>query len=183
MSMQLDAPGDVGEVRDLSMVVETARAAVEQEFQIAERLDSKARNQMAVSGTWYAVVSAIAGLALRAQLDSGANNLLFAAIVVTAGAGAVCLIVALFFSYGVWRLRTETEVTHEGLSEMLADARDPSVDVAEKLVEHYRALLAHRRANNKERSAAFARSVDWWIAAVVLALIELVLALAALAQA
>src|SRR4051812_43085316 len=84
---------------DEKLVVEAAQNAVAQEFQIAERLDTKARNQMTVAGTWYALVTALAGVALRVWIDRGLNDWLVATIIVCAGVGAACLIVALFFSY------------------------------------------------------------------------------------
>lgn len=181
MATQPQAPEETDD-REVTLVLDAARSAVAQEFQMAERLDAKARNQMTIAGSWYAIVSAVGGIALRAQLDSGANDFIFAAVVALAAVGAICLIVAMFYSYGVWRLRTESEVTHEGITEMLADAHDPSVQVADKLVEHYRALLARRRVNNKRRSQNFKRSVSWWVAALICSLFEFVAALVALVQ-
>ena len=168
---------------ELGLVVEAARKAVELEFQIAERIDAKARNQMTVAGAWYALVTAIAGVALRAELDTGGDDWLVASIVGFAAAAGVCLGIAMAFSYGVWRLRTEPDVEPDGLRAMLDDARGPNVDVAEQLVEHYRALLARRRRTNKIRVRNFKRSVRWWIFGLGFALVELLVALAALAQA
>jgi uncharacterized integral membrane protein len=168
---------------DMNLVVEAARSAVAQEFNIAERLDAKARNQMTIAGAWYALVTAVAGVALRAQIDAGGDDWLVAAIVVFAAAAGGCLIAAMLFSYRVWRLHHEPEVAPDGLLEMTVDAQDPDVDVAEQLVQHYRALLARRRANNKKRAASFQRSVTWWTASLVFALLELLAALIALAQA
>jgi hypothetical protein len=168
---------------DLRLVVDAAREAVSHEFEIAERLDAKARNQMTMAGTWYAIVSTVAAVALRAQVESGANDWLFAVVVALAVFGGACLIFTMFLSYRVWRLQKETLITHEGLSEMLADAHRPDVDVAEKLVEHYRALLAPSRANNKIRSETFKRAVPWWTASLIFGFVELVFSLIALIQA
>lgn len=168
---------------DLHLVVEAARAAVAQEYEIAERFDAKARNQVTMCATWYAIVSAIAGIALRAQVDSGANDWLFAIVVALAIFGGLCLFGAIAYSYRVWRLQKETLITHEGLTEMLADAQNPDVDVAEQLVKHYRALLRPSRSNNQDRSRNFKRSVWWWAASLAVGFAELVVSLIALVQA
>lgn len=167
---------------DIKLVLDAARAAVQQEFQIAERLDSKARNQLTVAGTWYALVTGLAGIALKMWIDTSSGSGLVAFIIVFAGAGAVCLIVALVYSYRVWRLRVEPDIHPDGIAEMLADVHDPGVDVAERLVEHYRALLAMRRASNKIRSTNFKASVKWWLLALGFGLAELVTSLAAIAH-
>jgi hypothetical protein len=174
--------GDVKSDEEMKLVVDAARAAVAQEFQIAERLDAKARNQMTVAGAWYAVVQTFAGITLRVLIDSPDHHRwLFALIVAFAAVAGACLIVAMLYSYGVWRLHQESEITHEGLGEMLDVARDPTDELGEKLVAHYQSILALRRLNNKKRAERFKHSVPWWIAALSLSLGELVLALFALA--
>jgi hypothetical protein len=173
--------GDLKTYEETKLVIDAARAAVAQEFQIAERLDAKARNQMTVAGAWYALVQTFAGITLRVLVDSGGHDLLFAFIVAFAAVSAFCLIVAMFHSYRVWRLHQESEITREGIGEMLELAHDPSGDLGDKLAKHYGAILATRRDNNKKRAQSFKASVPWWIASLVLSLIELVLALWALA--
>lgn len=167
----------------ISVVVDTARAALQHEFAIAERLDSKARNQVTVAGSWFALVGSLSALAIKEQLDGGPETFPFSLLVVLAGVHAFCLIVTMLFSYGVWRVRTEKESTNETLEKMLTDARTPDVDVAERVILHYGAQLARRRANNKERSASFKKSVGWWIATLSVGLMQFVAALFALAQA
>ncbi len=166
----------------MAAVLDSARSAIGQEFQIAERLDAKSRNQVAVGGAWYALVQATASIAIKDHIDAGGHPFLFSILIALATMSAATLGVSIFYSYGVWKLREEREITHTSLEEMAADARNPDVDLLDKLVEHYGFVLWTRRANNKDRGESFKRSIPWWIVAVFLGLAELVIALAVVAQ-
>jgi hypothetical protein len=163
-------------------IAEAARSAIAQEFQVSERLDAKARNQVAVGGAWYALVQAIASIAIKQYLDNGGDTDLFAVLIIVAGAAAFALAVSIFFSYGVWKLRDEQEITHESLEEMAASARDPAVDLLQQFVQHYGFILWSRRKNNKQRAESLMVATRWWIGSIVIGLAELVVALAVLAQ-
>lgn len=167
----------------LNLVVETARAAVAQEFQIAERLDAKARNQVAVGGTQYALVQAVASIAIKEYLDSSGSTSLFAAALTLGIASGVCLVISILLCYGVWRLRDEQEINADGLTAMAASARDPKVDMYELTIRHYGSILWHRRANNRDRAKQLARSVPLWISSLLLGVTELAIAVALLAAA
>lgn len=181
MATQPRAPHEA-EVRDLALVIEAARKAVEQEWAIAERLESKARNLASFAFTWFGIVSAIAALAMKELLDADSYGLLFSFIVVLAGGAALLLALLLLASDRVWRLRRHSEITEKGLEQMLYDARDPDVDIAERLVGQYRHVLGNRRRANKERGNAFRTAQKLWVASLIVASAELVVALAAIAQ-
>jgi hypothetical protein len=166
----------------LEEVTAAARSAVQQEFQIAERLDAKARNQVAVGGAWFALVQAVASIALKQYLDHGGDRELFKVLVVLAGLAAATLAVSILYAYGVWKLRDEQEITHTSLAEMAAAARDPHTDLLEQFVQHYGYILWTRRENNKIRAKNLTKATRWWIGAVFLGLVELVVALAVVAQ-
>jgi len=168
---------------EVSALLETARSAVAQEFQVAERLDAKSRNQVAVGGAWYAVVQATAAIAIKQYVDNGGSSWLFAAIVALASVSGVMLAVAILYSYSVWKLRDEQEITHESLQEMSTAARDPSVDLLSQLVDHYGFILWTRRKNNKDRVASFRKSTPWWIGSILFGIVELIVALALVAGA
>ena len=163
-------------------VVDAARAAITQEFQIAERLDAKSRNQVVVGGAWYAGVQAIASIAIRDHIDAGGHPLLFAIVIAVAIVSGVLFGVSIIYAYGVWKLRDEHEITEKSLGEMAAAARDQNVDLLDQLVKHYGFILWTRRENNKKRAESFHRSIPFWIAGIFFGLVELVVALAALAQ-
>lgn len=166
-----------------ALVVEAARAAIAQEFQIAERLDAKARNQIAVGGAWYALVQAAGSIAIRQYLDrGGSDTLAFSAVLVLAGVSGFALAVSIAYCYGVWKLRDEKEMTPDAIEAMAESARDPDADLLSMFVQHYRFILWHRRANNALRARNFKRSTPWWVASLLFGLAELIAAVAVLAQ-
>jgi hypothetical protein len=179
----------------MATIVESARAAIAQEFQIAERLDAKARNQVAVGGAWYAAVQAVSAIAIKQHLDSakgaglaakhhvtsGFGNDWFLVLIIVAGIAGVLLAVTIYFSYGVWKLRDEHEISSESLSQMAASARDPDTDLLGAFVEHYGYILSTRRENNGKRSKSFKWSSRFWSLALLSGLVELVFALVLLA--
>lgn len=158
---------------DLRPVVEAARAALDQEFQRAERFDSKTRGQMTLAGTWFAVVQAVAAVALRDNTPT--------AWVIAIAAGAGIAGIALFWSMRssaqVWKLREQPAVNHETLEDMLAAAeRDPAT-FGRQLVQLYRNLLGHAQDVNERRAAAVDSATTAWWWALALAFGELVVAL------
>jgi hypothetical protein len=166
----------------MRLVVDAARAAIDQEFKIAERLDAKARNQIAVGGAWYALVQAAASIAIKNYLDHGGNTPLFAWVLTLAAAGAVALGFAIAYSYSVWKLRDEKEITPDGLEAMAESAKDPGANMLDLFTRHYRFVLWHRRQNNKDRAESFKRSIPWWALSLAFGVAELLLAVALLAK-
>jgi hypothetical protein len=161
-------------------VLDAARGALAQEFQIAERLDAKARGQMTLAGAWYAVVQAVAGIALR---DAGLSTGWKAAILGTAGLSGLALVVAVVQSYQVWKLRNETDLNPEAIRDFGEWVRDDETDVGGTLVGYYASILEKRQATNKQRSEAFDESVKAWFGALGLTLVELLTALVAVISA
>ena len=89
-------PGPSTPSDDLKAVMEVARGQIEQEFRISERLDNKARNQVALAGTWYALAQVIAGLAFRMQ---PASSLWSVIVGVLAAAGGILVGDFLYVSF------------------------------------------------------------------------------------
>jgi hypothetical protein len=160
---------------DLKAVLDVSRAQILQEFQISERLDNKARNQVALAGTWYALAQAVAGIALRTHGGTSAWSVLI--VVLAAFAGAT-LAITMIYSYRVWRLRPENDFTPDALRQMLSDAEE-NRSVIEGIVRTYANTLSTRRENNAARDAAFTTSTNWWMISVGLTLSEIFIALAA----
>jgi hypothetical protein len=165
---------------DRGLVIEAARAAVTQEFQIAERLDSKARNQMTVAAAWYGVVQAAASIVLKSHNLSNSWRWVILSLAI---AGGAAFALALLFSFLVWRVRDEKEITVDGLAQMAAAAQDVDRDFEGDLVEHYRSILQARRKTNKRRVDYFRRSEWPWGICVVTALAEIIVTFAMASQA
>jgi hypothetical protein len=171
-----------GSSDDPKLVLDVARAAISQEFQIAERLDAKSRNQIAVGGALFALVQAVASIAITHAVDNGDTRFTFGLLVATAAFAGLSLIVAAVFAYDVWRLRDEQEITPQALEEMAAASRDPKRELMDELVRHYEFILQTRRVNNRKRASAFDRSILPWMISLGLGTAELVTALIVLAH-
>jgi hypothetical protein len=157
----------------MALVVDAARVAVAQEFQIAERLDAKARNQVTVAAAWYGIAQAAAGIVLRSSVHfSGSMRWAIVALAITGAGGFLWLLIA---SFAVWQVRDEKDVTPRGLAQMAAAAQDPRSDLPGDLVTHYRSILQKRRANNVRRVRWFKLAEVGWLVAVIAALAEVVL--------
>jgi uncharacterized protein YneF (UPF0154 family) len=169
---QITAPGEASG-DDLKYIVDAARDALEQEVGRAERYDAKARNQMTLAGSWFAVVQAVAAVAIRPNTPSKwVVGILLAAVVAAGG-----LILAMIASAKVWKLREQPAVNHETLNEMLDDARRKPSTFGEDLVQLYRNLLGHAQERNDERADALDESTRTWWWALSLGFIELAVAL------
>ena len=171
---------------DLKPVIDAATAALELENQRADRLDSKARDQMTIAGSWFAVVQAVAAIALASAAVVGRNVHdaqtpvgWVIAIAVTAAAGGIALLGAMRESTQVWKLRDQPAITQETLEDMVQARRDDPEHFEEQLVLEYRHLLGYAQKNNETRANALDAVAWWWWATLALGLLELILALIA----
>ena len=159
---------------DLSEVLTAARAALDQEFQVSERLDAKARGLATQAGQWFAVAQAVSAIAYSTK---DAKDWMLYSVAGTALAGAVALGVTFFFCWRVWKVRDEPAVHPRGLQQMRAAAL-ADAEAGSKLVDHYASHLADRRKTNKQRADALETAQWLWFFAVALPLVQLGLALA-----
>lgn len=141
----------------LQQVIETGRATLEQEIQRAERLELKARGQVTLAGTWFAIVQAVAGT----SLDDARRGWIIA-LAGTAVAGALFFGLLLRGSYRVWSLRTRDAMSEETLGGMERAAHeDPSAFLG-KMVEIYRHILNGVQDTNHARAEALSAATLWW---------------------
>jgi len=142
---------------DLKQVLDTARAAMDQEFARAERFDSKARDRATLAGSWYAVVQAAAALSLSTQT----HTWWIVGVAAEAVLGAIALVVVLYGTMQVAKLRTRPSVGEETLEAMkLAAGSD---DFAAKSIDMYRDLLYRAQEANDQRADALDRKrYSWW---------------------
>lgn len=158
----------------LPEVLNTARAAVDQEFQIAERLDAKARSLVTLGGQWFAIAQAVSAVAYSTR---DAHGWMLWALGGTALAGGVALGALFFFAWRVWSIRDEEAVSPAGLLEMERTAsEDP--EALKLLVRHYASILQDRRKPNKDRADALSVAQVVWFFAMALPFVQLGFALA-----
>jgi hypothetical protein len=161
----------------LDKVLEVAEGAIAEQFQISERLDSKARGQLTIAGAWFAVVQTVA----RSAFDiRGLDDRWITWIIITAAAGGAALIATMVLSSRVWRLRTESGIAPNGLIQMANDARRGAAD--EKLLLHYVDTLDRRFRNNDTRAKWMKWAQRVWYLAMLFPLAELAIAFAAQAR-
>jgi protein-S-isoprenylcysteine O-methyltransferase Ste14 len=158
----------------VKQVVEVARSALDEEFQRAERYDAKARGQMMLAGSWFAVVQAVAAVSLRGDTPN-AWALAIAAAAVLAG---LVLIWAMRQSARVWKLRSQPAINQETLEDMLSSAEQDPERFGHELVLLYRNLLGNAQDVNAKRASAFEDATGAWWWALALAFAELAIALA-----
>lgn len=154
-------------------VLNTARAALDQEFQIAGVLDAKARGLVTLAGQWFAIAQAVAAVAFATHKP---HTWMLWAVGITALLGAIALGFLFVFAWNVWKIREEPAVSPRGLLQMRDVAEhDPSPT---KLIDHYAAMLRDRRATNTTRGNALECAQTAWFFAMGIPLIELGVALA-----
>jgi len=162
--------------REINYVLDAARDSISQEFQIAERLDAKARGQMTLAGAWFAIVQAVAGIALR---DNSLAPGWSAAVVASAGLAALSLGWAFYRHYAVWRLRNETGFNADAIHTFGRWAADEETNLGGTLVEYYEQILGERQDRNGERVEEFDKAVPAWFLALGFTFLELMVALLA----
>ena len=159
---------------DLRQIIDAARGALDLEFQRAERLDAKTRGQVTLAGSWFAVVQAVAAVALGERAATG----WIGAIAGTAVVAGVALVVSIARAADVWKLRPQPAVDQATLGDMLTAAEREPDTFGRQLVQLYRNLLGHAQAANESRALALDRATKAWWFALVLGLVELAIALA-----
>ncbi|MCP9490253.1 MAG: hypothetical protein MSC31_10310 [Solirubrobacteraceae bacterium MAG38_C4-C5] len=158
----------------LKQVVEAARKALDQEFQRAERYDAKARGQMTLAGSWFAVVQAVAAVSLRGDTPP----VWATAIAIAAVVAGIALFTAMRRSARVWKLRPQPAVNQETLEDMLLSAEREPERFGRQLVLLYRNLLGKAQQVNADRASALEGATGAWWWALALAFAELAVALA-----
>jgi hypothetical protein len=167
-------PGDAEALSgDLKRVLEIGDSAVAHQFQVSERLDAKARGQVTIAATWFAVTQAVAGVAYAAQ----PGNLWLALLLAATFWGGVALAVTFYFSYLVWKPRKERELTHSGFRKLANDALSGDPALTDEIVTFYQHIIGHRRKSNGERVEQLKRAQVAWSFAMAFTFAELIIAL------
>jgi hypothetical protein len=165
-----------GNTDDLKHVLDAARAALDREFQRAERFDAKARGQATLAGSWFAVTQAVVGASLRIDTPRGWLIAISAAFVVQ----ALALAILLAASRRVWALQERPDIGAETLDHMEESATAGDPEFGKKAIEFYRYVLYHAQKANQTRAEALdpgkdaewrqkalAASIWWWTVLIV----------------
>lgn len=176
-------PGDGGaSATQLSILLSSATAIIEEEFRRSERLDAKSRNQIALAGSFFAVVQAgVIGL-LNGLLGPSEHHKASSFVPWLAGAGGLAgfaLIIAAVVSYRAWRLLDDPALKIKTIRDYLGPARDGNPAVGARLIDAYATIAEGRRANNRKRTDALECATKACGVAVACIAIELILAFVA----
>jgi len=177
------APGDGGaSATQLSILLSSATAIIDEEFRRSERIDAKSRNQVALTATFFAVVQAgVIGL-FNGVLGPSEHHKASSFVPWLAAAGGLAgaaLVLAVVVSYRAWRLLDDPALKIKTIRDYLGPARDGNPAVGAKLVDAYAKIAEGRRANNRTRTDALERATQACGIAVVCIAIELILAFVA----
>ncbi len=177
------APGDGGaSATQLSILLSSATAIIDEEFRRSERIDAKSRNQVALAATFFAVVQAgVIGL-LNGVLGASEGHKASSFVPWLAAAGGLAgaaLVVAVVVSYRSWRLLDDPALGIKTLRDYLQPARDGNPAVGVKLVDAYSTIAEGRRANNKKRTEALELATKACGVALACIAAELILAFTA----
>lgn len=171
------AEGDQQErTQALQEVVNVGRAAVDEEFRVAERLDAKARGQVTLAGQWFAIVQAVSAVAFAM---SGADGRLLVLVGLTALVGGVLVAATFVRSSRVWNVREEGALAPAGILTLKGRVQESGGEALEEAITHYASLLQDRRRSNKKRADALEEAETLWKWAMAAPLAQLALALAA----
>ncbi len=173
------APDNLSRLRgqapdEISAVLESARSAVDQEFHLSQRLDTKMQYQFAVTAGWFGVAQTFAAVVLnRADVPPFWIGL----VLVLGGLSIASVAWAIRETFAVWKLRPDKGIDPEKLK-VWADrvhARDPVVPG--EIAKEYAVLLDERRSRNEQRASAIKTSYKWCGYSVAITTAELIVAL------
>lgn len=155
---------------DLEQAIGVLRARVEEEFRVAERLDSKQRQAFALAAGFFAVVQTVAFGSFQ---DVGTPGRVLLGIVALA-AGLAVLVTGRRLTDGE-ELQPEDDVSSEALVRWCNEADGPDY-VAVRIVSRLSTVARNRHESNKARALrvdAVQNATRW---ALILAGVELVFA-------
>lgn len=165
---------------DLGEIIESARAVVAEQFQIAERLDRKARYQVGSAGAFFAVVQAVAVNAITSNGLSGEWPTTLAIIAVPA---ALITVGAFLAAAEAWRTQPEGDLPLEKVRSMIGPGTpEQHRKDREWLANLYLTLAQTRRDGNALRLQNVKRTTAAALISVALTGLELVLIFVALAH-
>jgi hypothetical protein len=168
-----------GTAGDFAQVIESARAMVGEQFQIAERLDRKARYQAATAGAFFAVVQAVAINAITGAGLTKSWIVTLAAVAVPAGLMTIASVLA---AADAWRTQIEKDLPIPDLRAMVDGIALGDENAPRELAHHYLNLAEKRRAGNAARLPRVKKAAAAALISIGLTGLELIMVFIALTQ-
>ena len=160
--------------RDLEQAIAVLRGRIDEEFRITERLDAKGRQAFALAAGFFAVVQTVAfGAFAQIGVTSGERVLLAVLAVI---AGLSLIVVAYRLTHGE-ELLEEIDVRPDTIVKWANDAGDDPEYVSARLVTELANVANRRDANNATRAGDYDNIVDATRLALILAGVELIVAI------
>jgi len=180
----LDSHAAARSASQLSLLLDAAKATIDEEFRRSERLDTKSRNQVSLAATMFGVAQVITVGLLNSVLADGGDRkaLILSAVLVSASLVALgWLARAMYLSYTSWSLKVEQALTLDIFGDRyIRAAKAGNPNVGERLVTQYAKVARTRRDNNAARAEAVKRAERACLAASACVGLELVLAFVAI---
>jgi hypothetical protein len=158
-------PG-VGHRFDLA--IGALRAQIDEEFRISERLDGKARQAFALAAAFFAVTQTVA---FRGSLSPEERI----AILIVAVPAAILLLVTATAVANLEDLRREKDIEPRAIQEWASEHDD--MQFARTMIVHLREVADRRVESNTHRSALYAKVATRTRWSLILAAVELLLAM------
>ena len=146
---EIHAEQVAGSSKDLGQVIESARSMVGEQFQIAERLDRKARYQAATAGAFFAVVQAVA---INAITGADISTEWIGTLAAFAIPGGLMTIASVLAAADAWRTQLEKDLPIPDLRAMVDGISLGDENALRELAHHYLNLAEKRRAGNATQS-------------------------------
>jgi hypothetical protein len=167
--------GKDDEGTQLGLLLDSARAMMDEEFQRAERIENKSRNQFTVIGAYFAVVMATTAGVLNVLVAN--HQKLQAWVPPSVGGTALASTIAIFvaggYSFRAWRTRKQDALDASTIRDYVPWAERGNVAVVKQLIEAFTGILDDRRAQNASRVKDLKCAGKACLAAGIVATIQL----------
>lgn len=157
---------------DLEQAINVLRARVDEEFRIAERLDSKQRQAFALAAGFFAVVQTVAFGSFAEDALGAPERLALGVLAIVAG---LAVMLAGHRLTDGEELQLEDDISSEALVRWCNDA-DGADYVAVRIVSRLSTVATNRHASNQTRARKVGKVQDATRLALLLAGLELVTA-------
>lgn len=163
----------------LGQIIDSARAMVAEQFQIAERYDRKARYQAASAGAFFAVVQAIV---INAITRTGLSTSWKVTLATLAIPSALLTVGAFMAAADAWKTQKEKDLPIPDLRELVEKISRGDEHALRTLAGHYLNLAEARKAANQQRLSRVKSVAGAALLSITLTGLELILIFVALAN-
>jgi len=155
-------------------VLDSIRADVDEQFKISERLDSKARNLIAIVGAFFTVVQTLSKDAFLSAAATTDERLTIGGLGIVA---AFMIVAAIIMTAKAWQLVKEGLMPAKHFQRIVDETYEGSTRGPRDLAALYIQVLAVRRASNATRADRLRTASGLCLAATLVALVQFVVAM------